>query len=297
MANSVAEHLQSTRSPANKDADPRGRRARGAEGTNPWLIRGLVLVGTLLVWWLVTRLGLVRPLYLPSPGAVWDAFVQANSDHPVAEGVDRTVRGEQNYYLWEHLLASLQRISLGVGAAILVGIPLGLLMSTVRWIGIVTEPYLNFLRSLPPLGYIGLLIVWFGIGDTSKVWLLFLAAFPPITMATINGVRGVREDMVNAVLTLGASRRQALTAVMLPATAPEVLNGIRVATGFAWTTVVAAELNNGIPGIGGLAYLSGTELDTPLTIACIIVIGIAAVALDGLIKLVEAVLVPWRGKA
>ena len=116
-------------------------------------------------------------------------------------------------------------------------------------------------------------------------------------MATISGVRGVREDMVNAVLTLGASRRQSLTTVMLPATLPEVINGIRVATGFAWTCVVAAELNNGIPGIGGLAYLSGTELDTPLTIACIIVIGIAAVALDGLIKLLEAVLVPWHGKA
>jgi taurine transport system permease protein len=84
---------------------------------------------------------------------------------------------------------------------------------------------------------------------------------------------------------------------MMPATLPEVINGIRIAVGFAWTTVVAAELNNGIPGIGGLAYASGTELKTPLTIACIIVIGIAAVALDGLIKLLENILVPWRGKA
>ena len=159
------------------------------------------------MWWLVTKLELVRPLYLPSPGSVWDAFVQANTDHPVAPGVDRMVRGAQNYYLWEHLIASLQRIGIGVGAAIIFGIPLGLLMSTVKWIGIVTEPYLNFLRALPPLGYIGLLIVWFGIGDTSKVWLLFLAAFPPITMATISGVRGVREDQINAVLTLGASRQ------------------------------------------------------------------------------------------
>src|SRR3954468_11086068 len=250
MANAAAERV-STPTP--------GGRARQREpaGASPWLIRLAVLAVTLFVWWLVTELELIRPLYLPSPGSVWDAFVRANSDHPVAEGVDRVVRGEQNYYLWEHLLASLQRIAVGVGAAILFGIPLGLLMSTVRWIGVMTEPYLNFLRSLPPLGYIGLLIVWFGIGDTSKIWLLFLAAFPPITMATISGVRGVPQDMVNAVLTLGASRRQTLTTVMLPATLPEVLTGIRVATGFAWTTVVAAELNNGIPGIGGLAYLSG----------------------------------------
>lgn len=273
------------------------RRPLSTLAANPWFVRVAVLVGTLVGWWAVTRLGIVKPLYLPGPGAVWDAFVRANTDHQIAPGVDRMVRGEQNYYLWEHLLASLQRIGIGVGAAILVGIPLGLVMATVKWIGIIVEPYLNFLRSLPPLGYIGLLIVWFGIGDGSKVWLLFLAAFPPITMATISGVRGVREDQVNAVLSLGASRRQAMTSVMIPATLPEVLTGIRVAVGFAWTTVVAAELNNGIPGIGGLAYLSGTELDTPLTIACIIVIGISAVALDGLIKLAEKLLVPWRGKA
>ncbi len=299
MANPAAEQVgaASSAATATGSSGPTGRRRSAGDGPNPWLIRVGVLAFTLLVWWLVTKLELIKPLYLPSPGAVWEAFVHANSTHPVAKGVDRMVRGEQNYYLWEHLLASLQRIAIGVGAAIVVGIPLGLLMSTVRWIGIVTEPYLNFLRALPPLGYIGLLIVWFGIGDTSKIWLLFLAAFPPITMATISGVRGVREDMINAVLTLGASRRQAITTVMLPATLPEVITGIRVATGFAWTCVVAAELNNGIPGIGGLAYLSGTELDTPLTIACIIVIGIAAVALDALIKLIERVLVPWRGKA
>jgi taurine transport system permease protein len=286
-----------SRPAATPTSGPRARSTWLGWGSNPWVIRVVVLVATIFLWWLVTKLTLVKPLYLPSPGSVWHAFLRANSDHRVAPGVDRFVRGEQNYYLWEHLVASLQRIGVGVGAAVIFGIPLGLVMSTVKWIGIMTEPYLNFLRSLPPLGYIGLLIVWFGIGDTSKIWLLFLAAFPPITMATISGVRSVREDQVNAVLALGASRRQALTTVMIPATLPEVINGIRVAVGFAWTTVVAAELNNGIPGIGGLAYLSGTQLQTPLTIACIIVIGIAAVALDGLIKLAERLLVPWRGKA
>ncbi|UAL30180.1 ABC transporter permease subunit [Nocardioides rotundus] len=262
-----------------------------------WGVNVASLLGFLLLWWLVTRLGLVRPLFLPGPGAVWDAFVRANTDHPIAPGSTRIVRGEQNYYLWEHLLASLQRITVGVGGGILVGVPLGLIMGTSKWVGMVLEPYLNFLRSLPPLAYIGLLIVWFGIGDTSKIWLLFLAAFPPITMATIAGVRGVKEDQVNAVLSLGASRRQALSAVVLPATLPEVMTGIRVAVGFAWTTVVAAEIANGIPGIGGLAYLAGEQLQTALVIACIIVIGIAAILLDLLLKTIERILVPWRGKA
>ena len=111
----------------------------------------------------------------------------------------------------------------------------------------------GWLRALPPLGYIGLLIVWFGIGDTSKIWLLFLAAFPPIAVATMQGVQGVQVSRVNAARSLGATRWQVMRHVTIPSALPEVIGGIRIATGFTWTTVVAAELNNGIPGIGGLA--------------------------------------------
>jgi taurine transport system permease protein len=267
-----------------REAQRRDAQERRRQLVRRMLVRITALVVFLGVWWLVTSLQLIKPLYLPSPAAVWHAFVLANTDHPIAPGVPRMVKGEQNYYLWEHLIASLQRIGVGVGWAILFGPLLGFVMASFR-------------RALPPLGYIGILIVWFGIGDTSKMWLLFLAAFPPITIATINGVRGVREERINGALSLGASRIQTITHVVLPSTLPEVISGIRIAVGFAWTTVVAAELNNGIPGIGGLAYLSGTELKTPLTIACIIVIGIAAILLDLAIKGLEKILVPWRGKA
>jgi len=260
-------------------------------------VRLAVFVALLLLWWAVTAAELVQPLFLPGPGAVWEAFVRANTCHPINEGVDRIVCGEQNYFLWEHLVASLQRIGAGVGAAVVFGIALGFLMSTVRAISTVVEPYLNFLRSLPPLGYIGLLIVWFGIGDVSKIWLLFLAAFPPIAMATIAGVRGIRATRIHAVQSLGASRWQVVRHVILPSSLPSIVDGVRIAVGFAWTTVVAAELNNGIPGIGGLAYIAGTQLQTPLVIACIIVIGLAAIALDAVIKGVGELLVPWHGKA
>lgn len=273
-------------------------------GKSPWVTRLLALLVFLAIWVFLTvpwpwngGKPLMPPLYLPSIPAVWDAFVQANTIHPIAPGVNKLVVGEYGYYLWQHLLATLQRIGLGLFFAIIVGIPLGLLMANFRFMNTAAEPYINFLRSLPPLGYIGLLIVWFGIGNTSKIWLLFLAAFPPITIATIAGVRGIREDQIHAAQTLGAKRHQVVTSVMVPAIAPDLITGIRVAVGFAWTTVVAAELNNGIPGIGGLAYLSGTELQTPLTIVCIIVIGITAIILDSGIKALERILVPWRGKA
>jgi len=251
----------------------------------------------LVLWWGITAAGVIDELFLPSPKSVWDAFVRANTWHQIAPGVDREVLGEQNYFLWEHLIASGQRIAAGVGAAVIVGPLIGFAMGMSAPIGTFVEPYLNFLRALPPLGYIGLLIVWFGIGDTSKIWLLFLAAFPPIAIATLNGVTSVKVDQINAAKALGASRTQVLTNVVFPSTLPEVINGIRIAVGFAWTTVVAAELNNGIPGIGGLAYLAGTQLDTPLTIACIIVIGCAALVLDSVIKAIGTVVAPWKGKA
>ncbi len=281
--------------PASRPSSPRRLLSRDH------LTRGGLTAGTLVVliaaWWAVTRFGGLDDLLFPGPGAVWDAFVHANTTHPVAEGIDREIRGEYNYFLWEHLLVSLQRIGAGVGLAILVGVPLGLLMATVRWVTVIVDPYLNFLRALPPLAYVGLLIVWFGVGDVSKIWLLFLAAFPPIALATISGVQGVKQDQVHAVRTLGASRLQTLTKVLIPATLPELITGIRVAVGFAWTTVVAAEIINGIPGIGGLAYLSGTQNKSALVVACIVIIGLTAVALDAVIRGTEQLLVPWRGKA
>ena len=257
------------------------------------LVFFLVLLG---IWQLIAVSGSVDPMFVPSPGDVWRAFVDANSCRE-PEGGGRVICGEQNYFLWQHLVVSLERIGIGILAGVVVGVMLGLLMGTVKWARILLEPYLHFLRALPPLGYIGLLIVWFGIGDVSKIWLLFLAAFPPITIATLEGVLGVSEDRVLAARTLGASRMQTLWRVVIPSALPEILTGIRVAIGFAWTTVVAAELNNGIPGIGGLAYVSGTQLQTALTIACIIVIGIAAIILDRGVAALARWAVPWNGRA
>ena len=271
--------------------------SRLTEHWRTWAINVAVFIGVLALWWAITASGLIAPLFLPSPQAVVSAFIEANGCHPIQEGSTRIVCGVQGYFLWEHLLASLQRIGLGVLGGIAVGVIVGFVMALVPVVGRLFEPYLNFLRSLPPLGYIGLLIVWFGIGDTSKIWLLFLAAFPPIAMATIDGVRGIRTDRIQAAQAMGANSVGVLRHVMLPASLPSILSGIRIATGFAWTTVVAAELNNGIPGIGGLAYLSGTQLQTPLTIACIIIIGLAAIALDAAIKRIGGLLVPWQGKA
>lgn len=288
--NAATEGEQSQQVKASARAG-RSRRARRNR-----LLQGGVLLGVLALWWLITAIELVDPLYLPSPQAVAGAFLDANRCLVVDDSTGRTVCGVQNYYLWEHLVASLQRIGVGVSLAAITGIALGFLMSMWEPANTALAPYLNFLRALPPLGYIGLIIVWVGIGDTSKYLLLFLAAFPPIVIATIDGVRGVKEDYVAAARSMGAGHGQVARFVVLPAATASIFSGVRLAIGFAWTTVVAAELNNGIPGIGGLAYISGTQLNTALTIACIIVIGFVAVTLDAIIRLIGDRLVPWHGK-
>ncbi len=162
--------------------------------------------------------------------------------------------------------------------AFVIGVPLGLALGLWRPFELIAEPMVGFLRSLPPLGYFSLLIIWFGIDDTSKVWLLFLAAFPPIALSVAAGVATVRTERINAALVLGANRTQLLRHTVLPSVLPDLFTGVRVAVGFAWTTIVAAETSNGIPGIGGLAWATKKELRSDVAILCVIVIGITAVA-------------------
>jgi taurine transport system permease protein len=129
------------------------------------------------------------------------------------------------------------------------------------------------------------------------VWLLFLAAFPPITLATISGVERVRPEFVEAARALGAGRLQVVRVAVLPSIVPDVLTGVRLALGFAWTTIVAAETSNGIPGIGGLAWATKKELRADVAVMCVIVIGLTALALDNGVRLIERRLAPWKGRA
>jgi len=240
-------------------------------------------------WWVVADLKIWNANQLPAPASVWTAL-------RVSLTTREGVRGYGGYFLYQDLWASLWRILEGVFWAIAIGAPLGLLLSLVRPVRVVFEPYLSFLRSIPPLAYFSLLIIWFGIDDTSKIWLLFLAAFPPITLGVISGVERVRPEHVEAARALGASRWQVVRHTVIPSALPDLLTGIRIAFGFAWTTIVAAETTNGRPGIGGLAWSTHNQLQTNVAILCVIVIGLTAVAIDQALKLLERKVVPWKGR-
>jgi len=267
---------------------PRPSRAGGPLRSLAYTTLSIVIV--VGGWWLLSALDIWSDLILPSPGAVWDAFTYSLTSHDGRPGYF-------DAYLWEHLWASLWRILDGIGRAAVIGIPLGIAIATWRPFAALVEPWVNFLRALPPLAYFVLLIFWFGIGDESKVWLLFGAALPPITLATIAGVQRVRGDRLDAARSLGASRSQVLRVTVLPSILPDLFVGLRVATGFAWTTIVAAETVNGLPGIGGMAWATRSQNRSDIALMCVIVIGLTAIAMDQVIKLAERLAVPWRHHA
>lgn len=252
---------------------------------------GMVTAALVLaVWWLVSALGIWSDVIAPAPSKVWEAFIQSVTIH---DGQ----RGLSGDFLWVHLWASVRRILQGLFWGISAGVPLGVLVGTSRIAHRLLGPAVDFLKALPPLAYFPLLILWFGIDDTSKTWLLFIAAFPPITVSTAASVAAVRQDRINAALVLGAGRITLLTKVVLPSIAGDVITGIRIASGFAWSTIVAAETTNGLPGIGGLAWSSKKELRADVAVLCVIVIGVTALVIDALLRIAERRSAPWKGLA
>lgn len=263
-----------------------GSRARQIRRVGLRVVGVAVLIG---IWYLVTWLAIWPELIVPRPGSVWSRFVDSVTVH---DGV----RGIEDHYLWEHLLASGKRLAIGVGLALVIGIPLGLVMASIRPVRTAIEPLVSFVRSLPPLAYFSLLIIWFGIEDTSKIWLLAIAAIAPIALAVVSGAEATRPEWIDAARTMGASRLQVIRYTVLPSLLPDLFTGLRLAIGFAFTTIVAAETVNGIPGIGGLAWSTKKFNQTDVAIMCVIVIGLFAVAIDAAIRALERRTVPWKGK-
>jgi taurine transport system permease protein len=253
-----------------------------------FLRTGLVALA-LGIWWLVARLEIWPRVFVPTPLSVWQKLIQTSTTH-------NGIRGYGGWYLYQHVWASMRRILLGSGIAVVAGVPLGLLLGSSRWVRAALSPGITFVRSLPPLAYFSLLVIWFGIEERPKVILLFLAALPPVILATADAVRNVQQDRILALRTLGASRVQVIRHGVFPSVLPEVITGIRVAVGFAFTTMVAAETINGTPGIGGMVWAAERFNQTDVVILGIIVIGLCGLLLDGAIQLFDRLLVPWRGQ-
>lgn len=247
-------------------------------------ISAITILVALLAWTLVTRLGLVAPLFLPPPQDVLAKFWKVAS------------QGFVDATLAQHLLASLGRVFAALVAATLVGIPVGLAIGTSRIGRGIFDPVLEFLRPIPPLAYLPLIIIWFGIGESAKVLVIAIAMVAPIALSTASGVRGVQRDRISAARSLGASRRQVIRFVVLPSALPSILTGLRIALGAGWTTLVAAELVAATRGLGFMIQSAAQFLVTDVVVMGILVIAAVAFVLEFGLRFLERRLVPWAGR-
>ena len=243
------------------------------------------VLAALAAWGLAAHLRLVSPTFLPSPLAVWHAFLAAQID------------GYRGHTLLVHTAYSLFRVLTGFAAAVVLGVPLGLLMGRHKILYAAIDPFVEFLRPLPPLGYYMLLVLWLGIGEASKVTLLFLSGFPVMVVSAASAVRGVQEDRLRIARALGLSEVQVFWSVILPATLPALFTAARLTVGVTFGSLVAAEIVAATSGLGFLILNSSQYLRTNYVFMGIIVIGVIAFVLDRLTLVLERLFVPWAGKA
>jgi taurine transport system permease protein len=245
----------------------------------------IVTIVTLLVLWaVVTAAGWIKPLFLPSPLAVaqqfWEYLTGTANDKP----------------LWEHFVASILRVAAAFWLAVFTAVPVGIAMGMSRIARGIFDPPIEFYRPLPPLAYLPLIIIWFGIDEMPKVLLIYLACFAPLALAARSGMKSAAQEQINAAYSMGATYGQVIRHVILPSALPEILVGMRIAIGFGWTTLVAAEMVAANVGLGQMVLNASNFLRTDIVIMGIIVIGVVAYAFDMLMRWVENKLVPWKGR-
>ena len=248
------------------------------------LISAITAVIILTLWWAVAHMKLVSPLFLPSPVDVWRQIVEVGSS------------GFGGASLWKHAWISICRVFAAFLASCLTAIPVGLAMGMSRIFRGIFDPPIEFYRPIPPLAYLPLIIIWFGIGETSKVLLIYLACFAPMALSTRAGVRSVSIEQIHAAYSLGATHSQVIRYVVMRAALPEILTGMRIGIGFGWTTLVAAEMVAAAAGLGYMILNASEFLVTDVVVMGIIVIGLIALISDLLMRYIERRLVPWKGK-
>lgn len=241
----------------------------------------ITILMLVFAWWLVTLMGWANPLFLPSPGAVAESFVEVSTG------------GYQGSTLLEHIGTSLYRILVAFFLACLVGIPLGILMGISHSFHQLFNPVIEFYRPLPPLGLYTLLVMWLGIGESSKLALLFLSGLPGIIIATIQAVSDINPNYVRAARSVGAKRLDLVREVYLPGAGPTILTGMRISLGFIYTVLVAAEIVAATAGIGWMIWDAAKFLLSDVVIMGLIVLGVTGMLLDLTLKLFGRFVMPW----
>ena len=243
-----------------------------------WLPSIVVMAAIITLWWVAVVAS--RSLVFPTPWQV----------------VTGTLELLRDGSLFEHIGASLLRVGIGFALAVAIAVPLGLWMGWVRGAYVTFNPLFQMLRPISPIAWIPIAILWFGVGDVSPIFLIFMASVFPMIVQTVEGVHTIEPRYLRAAANFGVARGTLFRQVVIPAVLPQVIVGMRIGLGVAWLVVVAAEM---IALHSGLGYLiidsrnAGNRYD--LVVAGMIIIGLIGLLLDGMMRLLENMdSVRWR---
>lgn len=241
----------------------------------------IAAIGTvlfLMIWSLVAH-RLASPILLPGPLAVASGFLSLIEEGTLAADV----------------LASLKRVLIGFACASVIAVPLAVAMALSRTLGLLLGPIVTFLRPIPPIAWIPLAILWFGIGDRSSYFITALAAFFPIFINSYMGGTSVRPEHLHAARSLGAGPRAMFLRIYLPSAMPMIATGLRIGLGQSWMAVVTAELIAAQSGLGYMIQANRLALETQYVLVGMCVIGLLGALMSaGLQVLEKRVLVPWK---
>ncbi len=248
-----------------------------------WISAGTI--GALVAaWFAVTNLGLVGPTYLPSPQDLARSLTQL-----VTNGYQRTP-------LWEHIGISLFRALAGFALGVAVGIPTGLITGHMRAADAAMSPIMAFIRPIPPIAFIPMVVLYFGLGETGKVVLIFITAFNYAHVNAHAGASHVPIAYLRAAQTLGLKPWQIFLKVVFPAAWPSIFTGLKVAMALSWAVVVAAELVGAQRGLGFMISDAAQLFQIPVVFIGIALIGAIGLLLNALLGLAETRVVHWKGR-
>ena len=228
------------------------------------------------VWTLASLGGLAPRQFLPPPWTV------------AAKFVDLTQEPFVGYTLQQHLLSSFTRFGMGFVLAVVIGVPLGLAMGWFRWLDAIVSPLFDALRFVAPIAWVPFAALWFGTGIGGPVLIIFSGAFPPCVINAYRGAKYVEPRYIEAARTLGVGNVRMVTEVLLPASVPSIVAGLRISAGLGWQSLIGAELIVASSGIGYLMVKGQSNISTAIVMSGMIAIGIVGVVIDVLLRALQA---------
>ena len=231
-----------------------------------------------MIWHVTAISGVIRPEFLPTPFAVAQAFIRLFTEREFGSDV----------------VVSVGRVWFAFFLSVIIAVPLGLLMSTYRAVGAILEPFVDFVRYLPVPALVPLLVIWFGVGETSKIAVLWMGTFFQLILLITDDTKRVPSEYIESGHTLGASNGQIMRHIIIPAALPNMVDNLRITLGWCWTYLIIAEIVAANSGIGHMIWSLRRFVKTPEVMAGIFAIGIIGLLTDQAFRFAHARLFSYQ---